>query len=252
MPFQVECNRVMNLSARASARNMKMPFVPSGALAYAKIQRAGFLTELKDFLRFPSVSAQPKHAQDLKKCAGWLADHLWWIGMDNARVIPTRGHPLVYAEWWHAPGCPTVLTYGHYDVQPPDPLHEWCSPPFEPTVSNDDLYAGGASDDKGQVFTHIKALESYLRTDGRLPVSVKCLFEGEEEIGSSNLKSFLGRNRRGLAADVAVVSDTPIVAPGRPATTYAMRGALSIELEVRGSKEDLHSGIYGGAVHNPL
>src|SRR5262249_30366049 len=151
-----------------------------------------------------------------------------------------------------APAQPTVLIYGHYDVQPPDPLHEWHSPPFEPTVRGNDLYGRGASDDKGQLFVHVKALESYHRTTGMLPVNVKCLVEGEEEIGSPHLPAFLARNRDGLAADVAVLSDTRIPDPGRPAITFALRGGLSLELEVRGPRQDLHSGQFGGAVHNPL
>jgi acetylornithine deacetylase/succinyl-diaminopimelate desuccinylase-like protein len=188
----------------------------------------------------------------MDKCAAWLADHLRRIGLDHARVLPTERHPLVYAAWRHAPARPTVLIYGHYDVQPPDPLNEWQSPPFEPTVRGQDLYGRGACDDKGQMFTHVKALEAYLKAEGRLPVNVKCLFEGEEEIGSPSLSPFLKRNRRALAANVAVMSDMPIPAPDRPALTYAMRGALNLELEVRGAQRDLHSGVYGGAIHNPL
>jgi acetylornithine deacetylase/succinyl-diaminopimelate desuccinylase-like protein len=222
------------------------------ALDYARTKRTRFVNELKDLVRFPTVSAEPKHADDLKKCAEWLAQHLRSIGLQRIQVVPTPGHPLVYAEWRRASGRPTVLVYGHYDVQPADLPHEWRSPPFEPTVRVNDLYGRGACDDKGQMFAHVKALESYLRTGGKLPVNVKCLFEGEEEIGSRNLTSFLARNRRTLAADVAVVSDMPIPAPDRPAITYAMRGGVSLELEVRGPKRDLHSGIFGGAVHNPL
>jgi acetylornithine deacetylase/succinyl-diaminopimelate desuccinylase-like protein len=219
---------------------------------YAHAHRSRFLAELENFIRFPSVSAQPKHADDAKKCAAWLANHLHRIGLDRVNVIPTSRHPIVYAEWQHAPGLRTVLIYGHYDVQPPEPLNEWHSPPFEPTVRGNELYGRGASDDKGQLFTHVKALESYLLTTGELPVNVKCLFEGEEEIGSPNLMPFLAQNRKGLAADVAVLSDTRILAPNRPAITHALRGALSLELEVTGPKQDLHSGNFGGAVHNPL
>jgi len=143
------------------------------ALAYAHAERSQFLTELKKFVRFPTVSAQPKHADDLKKCAAWLANHLRRIGLERVTVVPTRRHALVYAEWQHAPGRPTMLIYGHYDVQPPDPLHQWHSPPFVPEVRGNDLYGRGASDDKGQLFAHVKALESYLRTTHRLPVNVK-------------------------------------------------------------------------------
>jgi acetylornithine deacetylase/succinyl-diaminopimelate desuccinylase-like protein len=211
-----------------------------------------FLSELKEFIRIPSVSSQPKHAPDVKRCAGWLANHLRQIGLENARVIKTPRHPIVYADWLHAPGRPTVLIYGHYDVQPVEPVSEWQTPPFEPVVRGDNLYGRGASDDKGQLFTHVKALECYLRVNRRLPVNVKCLFEGEEEIGSPSLQSFLTRHRRALAADVAVMSDTRMLAPNRPAITYALRGALSLELEVSGPPQDLHSGNYGGAVHNPV
>lgn len=205
-----------------------------------------------DFIRFPTVSAEPRRADDMKRCAAWLARHLREVGLDHVNIIATGGHPIVYAEWMGAQGRPTLLIYGHYDVQPPDPLNEWTSPPFEPTIRGDDLYGRGASDDKGQMFTHIKAIESYLQTVGRLPVNVKCIFEGEEEVGSKNLTAFLSKNKRALAADVAVMSDMPMLAPDRPALTYAMRGALSLELEIRGQKIDLHSGIFGGSVYNPL
>lgn len=222
------------------------------ALAYTQSKRSHFVSELKEFIRFPTVSAQPQHAEDLTKCAAWLADHLKRIGLEHVEVIPTHRYPIVYAEWRRAPGRPTVLVYGHYDVQPPDPLYEWGSSPFEPTVRGNDLCGRGASDDKGQLFTHVKALEVYLHTTGELPVNIKCLFEGEEEIGSPNLPSFLARNKDMLAADVAVLSDMRILAPDRPAITYALRGALSVELEVTGPIQDLHSGTFGGAVHNPL
>ena len=229
---------------------------PSAGVArpqhYAQANRSRFLTELKEFVRFPTVSAQPRHADDLKRCASWLAHHLRQIGLEHVSVVATPRHPLVYADWRRAPGRPTVLIYGHYDVQPADPLGEWRSPPFEPTVRGTDLYGRGASDDKGQMFTHVKAIESYLRTIGRLPVNVKCLFDGEEEVGSPSLMPFVALNQRALAADVAVLSDTRILAPDRPAITYALRGALSLELEVGGPKQDLHSGTFGGTVHNPL
>jgi acetylornithine deacetylase/succinyl-diaminopimelate desuccinylase-like protein len=222
------------------------------ALAYARAHRGRFLAELKRLVRFPSVSAQPGHARDVQACAEWLAEHLKRIGMHGARVIPTPRHPIVYAEWKGAPGRPTVLIYGHYDVQPPDPLEEWTTTPFTPAVRGRHLYGRGASDDKGQLFAHVKALESYLRTARRLPVNVKCLFEGEEEIGSPNLKPFIERHRRALAADAAVMSDTRMLAPDQPALTYSLRGGLGLELEVTGPKRDLHSGTFGGAVHNPL
>jgi acetylornithine deacetylase/succinyl-diaminopimelate desuccinylase-like protein len=221
-------------------------------LDYAASNRQRFVSELKEFIRFPSVSAQPRHAEDVKRCAGWLAAHLRQIGMEHVRVVNTPRHPFVYADWRHAPGRPTVLIYGHYDVQPADPLEQWETPPFEPTVRGNYIFGRGACDDKGQLFAHVKALESYLRTQGRLPVNVKCLFEGEEEIGSPNLKAFLARHKAALAADTVVMSDTRMLAPNRPALTYALRGSLSLELEVTGAANDLHSGNFGGAIHNPL
>jgi acetylornithine deacetylase/succinyl-diaminopimelate desuccinylase-like protein len=211
------------------------------------------VAELKEFVRFPSVSNQPQHARDLRRCASWLAGHLRRIGLQNVRIIPTRGYPIVYASWQHARGRPTLLIYGHYDVQPPEPLSEWRTPPFEPVVRENNLYGRGACDDKGQLFTHIKALESYLKTDRTLPVNVKYIFEGEEELGGSpGLERFVNRNQRALRADAAVMSDTRMLGPGRPAVGYSQRGNLRFELEVRGPKEDLHSGNFGGVVHNPL
>jgi acetylornithine deacetylase/succinyl-diaminopimelate desuccinylase-like protein len=223
-----------------------------GTVAYVQAKNARFITELKAFIRFPSISAQPEHAGEVKRCAVWLADHVRRIGMERVTVVPTARHPIVYGEWCRAPGRPTVLIYGHYDVQPVDPLSEWRSPPFEPIVRGNALYGRGASDDKGQLFVHVKALEALLQTSGELPVNVKCLFEGEEEIGSPNLAAFLDRYRDALAADVAVLSDTRMLAPHRPAITYGLRGALGLELEVRGAGRDLHAGNFGGAVRNPL
>ncbi len=221
-------------------------------LAYAHANRARFVAELKEFVRFPSVSAQPRNTGDVNRCAEWLADHLRAIGMRRVTVVPTPQHPLVYAEWLEVSGAPTVLIYGHYDVQPAEPLDQWQSPPFEPVVRGKDLYGRGASDDKGQLLVHVKALESCLRARGRLPVNVKCLFEGEEEIGSPNFAPFLAKNERALSADVVLVSDTSMLGPNRPAITYAMRGSLSLELEVTGPEVDVHDGVFGGAIHNPL
>jgi acetylornithine deacetylase/succinyl-diaminopimelate desuccinylase-like protein len=205
-----------------------------------------------DFIRFPSVSAQPRHEGDIRCCANWLAGHLRRIGLDDVGIVPTRRHPLVYASWQGASGRPTLLIYGHYDVQPVDPLNKWRSPPFEPTVRGDNLYGRGACDDKGQLFTHIKALEAFFRTEGAPPLNVKCLIEGEEEIGSPNLPAFVRRNKDALAADAVVMSDTQMLGRVRPALCYAERGALYLELEVRGPKQDLHSGNFGGAIHNPI
>jgi acetylornithine deacetylase/succinyl-diaminopimelate desuccinylase-like protein len=220
--------------------------------ASTRNNRQRFVEELKEFIRIPSVSSQPKHAPDVKRCAEWLANRLRQIGLENVRVIKTPRHPIIYADWLHAPARPTVLVYGHYDVQPVEPLKEWRTPPFEPTVRGQNLYGRGACDDKGQLFAHIKALEFYLRTARRLPTNVKCLFEGEEEIGSPNLKPFVAQQRRALACDTVVMSDTRMLGSDRPAITYALRGALSLELEVSGAPGDLHSGNYGGALHNPL
>lgn len=222
------------------------------ALVYAEAHRRRFLGELKAFIRFPSISAQPRHADDVVNCADWLAEHLRGIGLEEVRVVPTRRHPLVYARWHGAPGRPTVLVYGHYDVQPADPLGEWRTPPFEPTLRGDDLFGRGACDNKGQMLVHVKALEAYLQTQRALPVNVTCLFEGEEEIGSPHLLPFVARNRDALAADVVVMSDTTLLAPDQPAITYATRGALYLELELHGPGHDLHSGNYGGAILNPL
>jgi acetylornithine deacetylase/succinyl-diaminopimelate desuccinylase-like protein len=207
---------------------------------------------LLELLRFPSISAQPRHAQDVRRCAEWLAEHLRGVGLRGVEVGATRSHPIVYGEWLGRPGRPAVLIYGHYDVQPADPLGEWRTPPFEPTIRSENLYGRGASDDKGQLFVHVKAVESLLRSTGGLPVNVKFLFEGEEEIGSPNLSAFLEQNRKMLEADVAVVSDTRMLGPDQPAITYALRGSLGFELEVTGQQKDLHSGSFGGAVHNPL
>jgi len=220
--------------------------------SYARRNAGRFVGELMDFVRFPSVSAQAAHASDVRACAVWLAGQLRRIGMEHVSVIRTPRHPIVCADWLHAAGRPTVLIYGHYDVQPPDPLAEWQTPPFEPAVRGDDLYGRGASDDKGQMLCHVKALESFMQTAGALPVNVRCIFEGEEEVGSPSLQAFLERHKDALRADLAVMSDMRMVAPDRPAITYALRGALSLELEVRGPGQDLHSGNFGGAVHNPL
>jgi acetylornithine deacetylase/succinyl-diaminopimelate desuccinylase-like protein len=222
------------------------------ARTYARTHAGRFVEELKRFVRFPSVSADPARAADVHRCASWLAAHLRAVGLPFVRVVPTARHPVVYAEWCAAPDRPTVLVYGHYDVQPAGNAAGWHTPPFEPTVRGGHLFGRGASDDKGQLFCHVKAIESYLRTAGRLPVNVKCLFEGEEEIGSPNLTGFIRRHRRRLAADAAAVSDTAIPAPDRPALTYALRGGLALELEVTGPPRELHSGHFGGAVLNPI
>jgi acetylornithine deacetylase/succinyl-diaminopimelate desuccinylase-like protein len=222
------------------------------ALAFAKANSNRFIRELHSFLRFPSVSAQSKHAMDVSRCAEWLAKQMMQSGLQSVRVVRTAGHPIVYGEWKGAPGRSTLLIYGHYDVQPADPLSEWKNPPFQPVIREGSIYARGASDDKGQMFAHLKGVEAWLRSVGRLPLNVKCIFEGEEEVGSKQLTEFLHANSLKLAPDFAVLSDMPMIAPDRPAITYSLRGSLALELEVRNAQRDLHSGLYGGAVLNPI
>lgn len=222
-------------------------------LQYANDHQQAHLGELMDFLRFPSVSTLAARNDDTAATANWLAQAMTNAGLENVRVIPTRRHPLVYADWLHAGiAAPTVLIYGHYDVQPAEPLELWETPPFEPTIRDDYLYARGASDDKGQVYIHVKAVEAYLRTIGRLPVNVKFIVEGEEEIGSRNLHEFIPANRELLAADSALVSDTAMLGPGKPALVYGLRGNCHVILDLVGPARDLHSGTYGGGVNNPL
>ena len=225
---------------------------PWRALQYARAHRTRFVAELSEFLRFPSVSSQPERAGYIRKCAAWLARHLKAVGLDHVRIVPTGRHPIVYGAWLGAPGRPTLIIYGHYDVLPGEPLREWRTPPFTPTLKGDNLHARGASDDKGQLFAQIKAIESYLKTARSLPLNVKCIFEGEEEIGSPHLTSFIRQNKHALHADAAVISDTRMLAPDRPAISYAQRGGLRAELEVKGPPHELHSGNFGGAVLNPL
>src|SRR5579883_674430 len=225
---------------------------PARALEFARRNRLRFVDELKHFLRFPSISSQARHAKDVAVCADWLADHLQRIGLLRVKLIRSPGHPIVYADWMGVPGAPIVLIYGHYDVVPAEPLKEWISPPFTPNIRANDLYGRGACDAKGQLFVHLKAPESYLRDERALSVHVKCIFEGEEEIASPNLAPFLLRNLRALHSAVAVISDTKMLGPGRPAISYSQRGVLSMELEVRGPQKDLHSGSFGGAIHNPI
>ncbi len=223
------------------------------ATEYARANQDRFLSELIAFLSIPSISTQPEHKPDIERAAAWLRDKLLAAGFVKADVMPTTGHPVVYAEWLAAgPDAPTLLIYGHYDVQPPDPLDEWATPPFEPTVVGDDLFARGASDDKGQAYVHVKAIESLKETASTPPVNIKCIFEGEEEIGSPSLEPFIQEHADLLAADVAVISDSHILDQNTPAIVYALRGLTYIEVEVTGPDHDLHSGAYGGAVLNPI
>lgn len=221
------------------------------AISYIQDRREAFVEELKGFCRIPSVSTKAEHKGDIQQAAAWLADAMRRIGLEHVEILPTAGHPVVYADWLHAPGNPTALIYGHYDVQPPEPLDLWITGPFEPTVRDGELYARGAVDDKGQVFMHLKALEAHLKTRGALPVNVKLLIEGEEEIGSPNLDPFIAKHREMLKADVAVVSDTAMIARGAPGITHGLRGLVYFQLDVQGSRSDLHSGTFGGAVVNP-
>jgi acetylornithine deacetylase/succinyl-diaminopimelate desuccinylase-like protein len=222
------------------------------ALDFARRNRGRFLEELAAFVRHPSVSAAPRHAPDVARCAVWLADRLREAGLERVRVVRTKRHPIVMGQWRRRAGQPTLLVYGHYDVQPTAPVAAWRTPPFAPTVRGANLYGRGASDDKGQLFAHVKAIESCLRGAGALPVNVECVFEGEEEIGSPNLKPMIESGALDLKPDAVVVSDMAMAGPRRPAITYATRGNLSLELEVLGPGHDLHSGAYGGAIHNPL
>lgn len=217
---------------------------------YLKTHAARFVEELKNLLRIPSVSADPVHKGDVRRAAQFVHDQLAALGLE-AELVQTDGHPIVSASWTKAASAPTVLVYGHYDVQPPDPLDQWLTPPFEPTIRGEHIYARGATDDKGQMFTHIKSVEAWMRTVGRLPVNVKFVIEGEEEVGSNHLDRFLEANRDRLRCDVAVISDTSQYAPGMPAITYGLRGILACEFSVTGPKQDLHSGVFGGSVANP-
>ena len=226
--------------------------MPSTAVAFARENHPRFLDELKSLLRIPSISTLPEHKGDCRRAAQTIAAELTRIGMENARLIETKGHPLVYADWLHAPARPTVLVYGHYDVQPADPLEEWLTPPFEPTERNGNIYARGAVDDKGQVWAQIKALESLLAVNKSLPINVRVIFEGEEEVGGEGIASFVASKPPELKADFALVSDTELFAPGLPTLCVGLRGMIYTELEVRGAKTDLHSGMYGGAAPNPF
>src|SRR3984957_20089841 len=220
---------------------------------FARSERARFLEKLKSLLRIPSASPLPQHAGDVRFAAESLAREMERIGLEHVRVIPTEGHPLVYGDWLHATGKPTCLCYGHYDVQPPDPLDEWHTPPFEPTERNGNLYARGAVDDKGQMFMHLKAIEALFQSSaGRLPINVRVILEGEEEVGGEGIAHFVREHPEQLKADFALVSDTEMFAPGLPTLVVGLRGMIYTELEAIGARTDLHSGIYGGAAPNPF
>lgn len=219
---------------------------------YIDANRGRYIEELKDFLRIPSISTLPENKPDMQKAANFVADKLKIAGLNKIEIFQTEGHPLVYGEWLGAPGKPTVLIYGHYDVQPVDPIELWSSSPFEPTIVGDNIFARGATDDKGQMYMHIKSVEAYFKTNGSLPLNVKFLIEGEEEIGSENLSVFLKNNTELLKCDSVLISDTALFAPGVPTITYGLRGLCYMEIEVTGPARDLHSGTFGGGVPNPI
>ncbi len=225
----------------------------SAAIEFAHQNQARFLEELKSLLRIPSISTLPEHKGDVRRAAEFLADDLRRIGMEHVEVIETEGHPLVYADWLHAGGKPTCLAYGHYDVQPADPLDEWKTPPFEPSERDGNIYARGAVDDKGQMYMHLKALEALLKTSGgKLPLNVRVIIEGEEEVGGEQIAKFVKEHPERLKSDFALVSDTELFAPELPTLCVGLRGMIYTEIEVRGAMIDLHSGIYGGAAPNPF
>ncbi len=223
------------------------------ALAYVDKHSARFLEDLKDFLRIPSISTLPKHKKDMRRAAQFVADQMTGIGLKKVKVIKTDLHPLVYGEWLEAEGKPVVLIYGHYDVQPVDPRDEWLSDPFEPEIRNDNIYARGAVDDKGQMLALLKALEAMMRTnDGKLPVNVKLLFEGEEEYGGASIETYVRENPKKLACDVVLIADSGMPAPDVPSICYGLRGITYTEIVAKGAKTDLHSGAYGGVAPNPI
>src|SRR6188474_1223922 len=212
--------------------------------------RDNYLEEYYSFLRFPSVSTDDKYKEGLVECADWLVNKLNRIGLQT-KLIPTKRHPIVWAQNEHRPGRQTVLIYGHYDVQPPDPLELWDSPPFEPVLKDGYVFARGATDNKGQILSHILGVQEALEQNGDLPVNLHFVIEGEEEIGSGNLGNFLSQNKDALRSDVVVVSDTGMVSRGQPTMSYGLRGITALEIEVIGPKMDLHSGVFGGSVANP-
>lgn len=222
------------------------------AVSYIQSHQQQYLDQLIAFLRIPSISTLNTHRNDIRRAAEWLAADLSRIGLDHVGLLETAGNPVVYADWLHAgAAAPTVLVYGHYDVQPVDPIDLWETDPFTPTIRNGRLYARGASDNKAQLFTHVKAIESMLAANGRLPVNVKFCFDGEEEIGSPNLKPFVLANKELLAADLLLISDGAMIRTDQPSIDYALRGVISAEIKITGPRRDLHSGSYGGSVHNP-
>src|SRR4051812_2171876 len=223
----------------------------NSVIDFINTNRDRYVEELKAYLAIPSISALPQHADDVRACAKWTADEMERVGLQNVRLVDTPGFPVVYGDWLGAPGKPTILFYGHYDVQPVDPVELWTSPPFEATVRDGEIYARGAADDKGQVFMHVKAVEAFLQQAGSLPVNMRFFIEGEEEVGSAHLDEFVRAHKQELAADVVVISDSPMFDRGIPSICYGLRGLAYFQIDVRGTKSDLHSGSFGGAVANP-
>ncbi len=221
-------------------------------LKHIKNNHLLYIEELKELLRIPSISTLEENKGDMQRCAEYVAAKLSTAGLDRVDIFQTTGHPIVYGEWLGAPGKPTILVYGHYDVQPVDPIDLWESPPFEPTIKDGKIYARGATDDKGQMYMHIKSVEALLKETGKLPVNVKFLIEGEEEIGSPSLEPFIRANAHLLKCDVVLISDTSLYSPGVPTLTYGLRGLSYLEVELIGPNRDLHSGTFGGAVANPI
>jgi acetylornithine deacetylase/succinyl-diaminopimelate desuccinylase-like protein len=225
----------------------------SAAVSFARENQPRFLEELKNFLRIPSISTAEEHKDDVRRAAQFVSEELKRIGFENVEVIETKGHPLVYADWLHAEGKPTALCYAHFDVQPVEPLDEWHTPPFEPTERNQNIYARGAVDDKGQLWMEVKAFESLFKAhEGKLPINVKVIFEGEEEVGGESIEEYVHNNPEKLKADFALVCDTELFAPDLPTLCVGLRGLVYTEIEARGAMTDLHSGVYGGAAPNPL
>lgn len=221
-------------------------------IAYVNKNYDKFVGELTEFLKIKSISTLPENKPDMQKCAKFVSDNLKKAGLGKVEIHQTEGHPIVYGEWLGAPGKPTVLIYGHYDVQPVDPIDLWNSPPFDPVIKDGKIFARGATDDKGQLFVHIKSVEAFFNSVGSLPLNVKFLIEGEEEIGSPHLEPFIKANKEKLKCDTVLISDTSLFSPGVPTLTYGLRGLCYMEVEVTGPNRDLHSGSYGGAVANPV
>ena len=225
----------------------------NNALVYTQDHRPETLASLQALLRIPSISTLPENEADMQQAARWLVDKFNEIGLQNVKIMPAPGHPVVYADWLKAgPDAPTLLIYGHYDVQPVDPLDEWLTPPFDPTLKGDDIFGRGTTDDKGQFYVHVAAVEAYLKSGGQLPLNIKFMLEGEEEVGSPHLPVFVREHQELLQADAALISDTHIIDPNTPVLVTGVRGLVYMEISMRGSPHDLHSGSYGGLVENPL